>query len=486
VFLICLCGFLLSCSESDVEQPEPIVEVVDTAVPEPAETVVDTVDLPQIRERGKLVAITTYSSTSYFIYRGKRMGYEYELLTRLAEHLGLELELVLARNLDSLFNMLLDGRGDIVAHSLTVTKDRRKVVNFTEPHTITHQVLVQSKPENWRDMKRHEIERALIRNPLELIGEQVHVRENTSYYQRLLNLSDEMGGDIDIIIAPGDKETEELIQMVADGEIKYTVADQHLAEINQTYDASLDVKTQLSMPQQIAWAVRKESPQLLTAVNEWLGQIRRTADYNVIYQRYFENRKAFRRRSQSEYFSRTGGNISPFDDLIQAHADSLGWDWRLLASLVYQESRFDPKTKSWAGAVGLMQMMPATAKEFGVTDPTDPAQSLKGGTAYLRYLQVKWQDVPDSVEHLKFVLASYNAGENHVADARRLAEKHGANVDVWSGNVGEYLLLKSDPEYFNDEVVYYGYCRGEEPVEYVDDILERYEHYQRVIAADGE
>ena len=121
-----------------------------------------------------------------------------------------------------------------------------------------------------------------------------------------------------------------------------------------------------------------------------------------------------------------------------------------------------------------------------MTDLTDPEESLRGGTAYLRYLQVKWQDVPDSAEHLKFVLASYNAGENHVADARRLAEKHGANTDLWGGNVGEYLLLKSDPEYFNDDVVYYGYCRGEEPVAYVHDILERYEHYQQVIAADPE
>jgi membrane-bound lytic murein transglycosylase F len=440
------------------------------------------IDLPQIRERGKLIAITTYSSTSYFIYRGQPMGYEYELLNRLADHLGLNLEIVLAKNLDSLIAMLHEADGDIVAHNLTVTKERKQQVAFTDPHTTTFQVLVQRKPENWRQLKRHEIEDSLIRNPLDLIGKKVHVRKNSSYYERLVNLSEEMGGDIDIVAAPGDKTTEELIHMVAEGEIDYTVADQNLASINQTYDRILDVKTRLSMPQQVAWAVRKSSPKLLKAVNEWIEEMKETADYNVIYNKYFENRKAFRRRLHSQFFSRTGDKISSFDAIIRTQAERLDWDWRLLASMIYQESQFQPNKTSWAGAVGLMQMMPATAEHFGATELTDPEENIKAGVAYLSYLQKRWRDVPDSLERLKFVLGSYNAGENHVSDARRLAEKYGADPNLWDGNVAKYLLLKSKPIYYNDEVVHYGYCRGEEPVQYVREVLERYEHYRNVIA----
>ncbi|MBD3257087.1 transporter substrate-binding domain-containing protein, partial [candidate division GN15 bacterium] len=386
--------------------------------------------------------------------------------------------------LDSLPDMLHRGDGDIIAHGLTVTQERQKTLAFTHPHITTYQVLVQRKPDNWRDMKLHEINEQLVRNPLELAGKTVHVRRNSSYYQRLLNLEEEIGADIDIVAVSGDHETEELIRMVADGEIDYTVSDHNIASINKTYYTNIDIRTQLSFPQKIAWAVRKSSPLLLDTVNAWIDSMKETTDYYVIYNKYFENRKAFRRRQKSEFFSRTGNRISQYDSLIQTYADSIGWDWRLLAAMVYQESQFDPEAESWAGARGLMQMMPSTAAEFGVTDPLDPTSSIKAGSRYIRYLKELYEDVPDTVQRQMFVMASYNVGENHVADARRLAEKYGDDPSIWEDNVDKYILLKSDPDYFNDEVVRYGYCRGEEPYNYVREILARYRHYTRFISAD--
>lgn len=444
------------------------------------------VDLDTIRERGTLRAITSYSQTSYLIYRGQPMGYEYELLERLADHLDLDLKIVVAEDLDEIITMLKQGKGDIIAHNLTITRDRKKQVAFTLPHTTTHQVLVQRKPENWRQMKRHEIDAMLIRNPIDLDGKTVHVRRGSSYYDRLINLEDEIGGDIDIVTVPGSTETEELIEMVADGEIEYTIADENIAAINKTYFTDLDIGTRISLPQRVAWAVRKSSPELLEAVDEWLGEMKETTEYYVIYNKYFKNRRAFRRRVKSAFTSHSGGRLSPYDDLIKQHAEQIGWDWRFLASMIYQESEFDSTAESWAGAVGLMQMMPAIARQFGVDNPIDPAQSLAAGTAYISYLQDLYPEIEDEAIRRKFVLGAYNAGENHIADARRLAGKYGADPNVWEDSVEKYLLLKSDPEYYNDEVVYYGYCRGEETKAYVDDILERYEHYQRLIpAADG-
>ncbi|MFW5761748.1 MAG: transporter substrate-binding domain-containing protein, partial [Cyclobacteriaceae bacterium] len=215
------------------------------------------IDISEIKEKGKLTALTTYSSTSYFIYRGQPMGYEYELLERLADYLEVDLELVVADDLDSMFFQLNNGEVDIIAHGLTITNERKKWVDFTEPHITTRQVLVQRMPKNWRQMSRMQMEDSLVRNLSQLIGKNVYVRNNTSYHKRLVNLSDEIGGSIKIQEVPGYLTTEELIKKVAYGEYDYTVADQNVANINKTYYPQLDINTPVSFPQQLAWAVRK-------------------------------------------------------------------------------------------------------------------------------------------------------------------------------------------------------------------------------------
>lgn len=448
-------------------------------IPEVTEPLVE-IDLPQILERGKLVALTGYSATSYFIYRGEPMGFEYELLKLLAEDLGVDLEIVPVRNLDRIFSLLNEGKGDIVAYSMTITKARKRFVSFTDAHTLIRQVLVQRLPDNWHRMKRHEIERMLIRNVTDLIGKKVYVRKGSSYYHRLVHLSDEIGGDIDIVEVPGDVSTEELIAKVSRGEIDYTVADENLAQINATYYQNIDIETPISLPQRIAWAVRKNSPQLREAINRWLKRIKREPTFNVLYNKYHRNRRFFRQRVASEFSSLAGNKISPYDDLIKQEARKLGWDWRLLASQLYQESQFDPNARSWAGARGLMQVMPATARQMGLKRIHDPAENLAAGVRYLQWLQKRWEEIPDSLDRIKFVLASYNVGLGHVEDARNLARKYGHDPNRWE-DVAEFLLKKSKKKYFNDEVVQYGYCRGEEPVNYVTEILERYEHYKTFI-----
>jgi membrane-bound lytic murein transglycosylase F len=165
----------------------------------------------------------------------------------------------------------------------------------------------------------------------------------------LENLSDEIGGEINIIEAAPELTVEELIKKVADGEIDYTVADDNVARLNQAYYSNLDIATHLSFPQRIAWAVRKNSTQLLDTVNSWIDEMRKTSDYFVIYNKYYKNRNAYASRVKSEYFSNTGGRISEYDDLIKEFADSVNWDWRIIASVIYQESQFKTNVESWAG-----------------------------------------------------------------------------------------------------------------------------------------
>jgi membrane-bound lytic murein transglycosylase F len=176
--------------------------------------------------------------------------------------------------------------------------------------------------------------------------------------------------------------------------------------------------------------------------------------------------------------------ISPWDYKIKSISDSLKWDWRLLASLIYQESRFDPNVRSWAGACGLMQVMPETGKNFGIDIMVSPENNLKAGMLYINYLQDFFnKKIQDSTERLKFILAAYNAGAGNIMDAMKLAEKNGKNPLLWDENVAIWLQKKSEPEYYNDPVVKNGYCRGDEPVKFVSQVLERYSEYKTIIPA---
>ncbi|MEP0366755.1 MAG: transporter substrate-binding domain-containing protein [Cyclobacteriaceae bacterium] len=459
---------LLSCTQRDkasapLEKPETVVDF----------------DLDKIKERGYIVAIMDNSSTGLFLYKGHTMGYEYELLQLYAKEIGVDLRMNITTSLQEGFEKLNAGEGDILAYNLTVTKERKTRIAFTEYHNLVRSVLVQSKPDNWRDMKLHEIENTMLRNQVDLIGKTVYVRAGSSYVERLENLSEEIGGDINIIEDDPDVETEGLIRKVAEGEIPYTVADEDVALVNATYYSNLDIKTPVSFPQQVAWGVRKNAPGLLSSLNEWILTMKKTADYYVIYDKYFKSTKSSLRRTKSDYYSMTSGELSPYDDIIKKYADELGWDWRLLAAQIFKESKFNPNAKSWAGAVGLMQLLPVTAKEYGIDDLYNPADNIYAGTQHVKWLQEYWEDkVADSVERRKFILASYNVGHGHVMDAVRLTDKYGKDSQIWDDNVEEFLLKKSTSKFFDDEVVQYGYCRGIEPVTYVKKIYSIYENYK--------
>ena len=438
-------------------------------------------DFDEIVANGKLKVLIAYSATSYFLYRGQTMGYEYELLKRLAKKLNLELEIQVSRNLDEMLDELQHGNIDLVAHGLAVTQERKEQVAFIDYLYLTKQVLVQRKPDNWRKLTLDKIKESMIQDPIELIGDTVSVRKNSSYLKRLLNLSKEIGGDIVIDTLEGTISTDEIIKQVVDKKIKYTVADGNLAKINASHNPILDVSVPVSFSQRIAWAVRADSPKLLEKINSWIEEEKKGSDYYVIYNKYFENERNFKHRAKSEFYSLNKNQISAYDELIKEHAKELGWDWRLLASLVYQESQFQPNDSSWAGARGLMQMMPATAEELGVKNLGDPGESLRGGTAYLGQLYGNFEMIADSVQRIKFTMASYNCGYQHVKDAQNLAELDGLDKYTWDDNVDKMILALSNPQRYNHEAVQYGYVRGTEPYDYVMQIFNRYNRYASMV-----
>ena len=438
-------------------------------------------DLGAILKDGKLRVSTTYSSTSYFLYRGETLGFEYEMLSRFAKHLEVELEIVVATDIDSLIPNLNVGKVDLMGHGLTITKNRQQQVAFSESIYLTHQVLVQRKPENWRKMKLHEIDEYLIRDAVELEGKTISVRAKTSYYERLKNLSEEIGASITIEKLDGSLTTDEIVGMVADGKIKYTISDENLASLLAASYPILDVRVPVGLSQKSAWAARKNSPKLLNELDSWLIDFKKTADYNVIYKKYFKNKRSFKKRVKSDFYSLKTNSISKYDDLVKKESEKLDWDWRLVSALIYQESQFEVHAKSWVGAGGLMQMMPATAEEMGVKNRFDPEDNLAGGTKYLKVLYDRFDEIIDNEQRIKFTMASYNCGYSHVLDAQRLAKENGLEYLKWDDNVAEMIVALSSPKNYNKAFIKYGYVRGIEPYTYVKEIYERYAHYRAFI-----
>jgi membrane-bound lytic murein transglycosylase F len=423
--------------------------------------------LSEIKKRGKLRIVTLNSSTSYFLYKGQAMGYEYELASSFAESIGVEPEVIVAENENRLTQIMLEGKADVVAYSMPITNELKDSVLYCGKQTITHQVLVQQKiPQN-----------PILRDVTQLIGKKVFVRQDTRYYDRLVNLNQELGGGIKIYLIKKDSlSPEDLIEMVSDGKIPYTVAANNVAQLNKTYFENIDVSLKISFPQRLSWMVDKENATLAKALDSWFATSLKTVEYATLSKRYFEQSK---RAWVLPIPQITKGRISPYDDLFKKYARELDFDWRLLAALAFIESRFDPTQISWAGAKGLMQLMPRTAASVGIygKEIYDPETNIRGAVKSIRILKRLYSSIPNDTERMKFIIGAYNSGIGHIMDAQALAQKHGKSKVLWENNVSTYLILKNRSEFYNDNVCHSGYLRVEETCLYVKKVMFTYQFY---------
>jgi membrane-bound lytic murein transglycosylase F len=425
--------------------------------------------LQQIKDSGELVVLTMYSSTSYFLYRGQEMGFQYELGEQFAKSLGVKLRVEVARNARELIGMLQSGKGDLIAYNLPITKEWKDSLLYCGDEVITHQVIVQRTGKNIKPVK----------DVTELIGKDIYVKPG-KFYNRLVNLDRELGGGIHIHRVETDSiSTEDLITQVSQGEIPYTVADNDIAQINTTYYSNLDISLPISFDQRGSWAVRKDCPELAAAADKWFKANKTSPDYTASIKRYFEIRKTI---PHSPILSLLEGKISHYDKLFKKYSQDIRWDWRLLASLAYTESNFDTTAVSWAGAKGLMQLMPITARAMGMQRGQEHSadKSVKAAVKYISLIDKTFSKVPKE-ERLKFILAAYNSGIGHIQDGMALARKYGKNQYIWKNNVERYVLLKSNEEYYSDPVCKNGYFRGQETCNFVKEVTGRYEVYKKKI-----
>jgi membrane-bound lytic murein transglycosylase F len=431
-------------------------------------------DLDAIRERRVLRVLLRNNAASYFLYRGELKGFEYELAKAFAKAMRLRLEVVVPDTHAQLLEWLRDGRGDVAAGFLERDEHwLRQGIAYSRPyhHAPRHLVVAEASP---------------VRCARDLEGRRVVVRRSSPYWNDLQSLR-QRGLSFEIAAAPEDVETEELIAQVAAGEIEATVADGHLLDIELARGRAVKSAFRLTGDRAHAVAVRSNNPKLLAALNDFIKEEYRGVTYNLLYRKYFTNQRKIRDLAEGRVDSDSGNGLSPYDRWIRRYAEHYGFDWRLITAQMYQESRFDPEAKSFAGAEGLMQVMPRTAKFMGFDQLRRPEDSIHAGIKYLDWVRNRFEASLPFSERIWFTLAAYNAGHGHVQDARRLARQKGWDADRWFGHTERAMLLLSKKKYARK--ARHGYVRGIEPVSYVRNIRQRYRAYVELTEgrlSDGE
>ena len=418
-----------------------------------------------VRASGQLRMLTLSSPVTWYLWRGEPLGFEYELVRAFADSHDLDLTVIVVRDHAELVEALVAGRGDLVAAGWVETPARReRGLLFSHPYLEIRETFVT----------RGEPVAALA----DLAGRTVTVPRATSYVATLAALEG------DFAVAESDRPSDLILEAVAAGEVELTLIDSHRAELAATFEPRLTLGLALEPANHLVWAVGPGHQELKRQLDAFLEAGYRGYHWGVLRNKYFVNR---RRQARQREHRITGDQLSAYDPIVKPLAEAGGFDWRLVVAQMYQESGFDPERVSFAGARGLMQVMPRTAEELGV-DPVrlvDPATGIDAGVRYLAWTRDRFPNLPPG-ERLWFALAAYNAGHGHVRDARRLARELGFDGSLWFGHVEEAMLRLGEPEYARRAA--YGYVRGSEVTGYVRGIRDRYrayvDHFLALEAAD--
>jgi membrane-bound lytic murein transglycosylase F len=417
--------------------------------------------LEEIQKAGAITVITRNNAHCYYTYRDQPMGFEYDLAKAFADFLGVELKINVAESWNDMLPLLDRKRGDFVASSMTITPTRLRMVDFSKGYLPVQQMIIS-----------HKTNKAL-KNLDRLAGMTVHVRAGTSYEERLRALKKE--GLAVTIKLHDNVPTEDLIDDVDQGRIEITVADSNVALLNRRYYPDIRIAFPIEKPQFLGWAVKKGERALLDKINEFFETVLQDGTFQDIYNRYYAYIEKFEHLELKKFQERIKTRLPRYKKTIRLAARQHGFDWRLIAALIYQESQFRPWAKSFSGVRGLMQLTLPTARDMGVKNRLDPHESIMGGTKYLKKLYDVYDNTSDPDRTL-IAVAAYNVGKGHVKDARKIAVDMQLDPNKWSSLEKTLPLLRQRKYYKKSQ---YGYCRGVEPVFQVRRVFTYYDILKR-------
>lgn len=417
--------------------------------------------LHQIYQRDTLRIGIVNGPTSYYEGADGPSGYEYELAKIMADKLGVKLDIVTAYQTEELLQRLEQGRIDLVASGGTISPSLQQRFKLGPAYQIADEVLV------YNNTKRRPKSIADIDAPIVVLAGSSQAEALQQLKLQHPDLKVEFSENLDAT---------ELLQHVAEGKIRYTVTDSHLLSINQRFYPMLNVALTLKKNQPVAWLLpAKDDDSLYTVLIEFFGKSFENADLLTLEDKYFGHISRFNYADTVHYIEAIEKTLPRYRKLFEKHAGD--FDWRLLASLAYQESKWDPKVRSPQGVVGMMMLTVDTANLMKVSSRVDAAQSIRGGALYLKRLMDRLPERIPQPDRTWMALAGYNLGLSHIESARMLTEKQGANADNWA-EVKQRLPLLRQRKYYRQTRT--GYARGDMAVYYVENIRRYYETLQYI------
>lgn len=413
--------------------------------------------LEQIQAHGELVVISRNGPTTYYEGSDGYTGFEYTLLSGFAKDLGVELKIIEQENLDRMIDTA-GVEGHFAAAGLSITPKRSRHVEFTRPYlSVTQQLIYHTHEDRPKSVE-------------DLIGKQILVIGGSSHAERLRELQKdhptlewEERHDIEML---------DLLEMVHNQKVQYAVVDSNALQLNTALYPKAKVAFDISEPESLAWAFPKSADSsLIEAANLYLDKVEASGKLTEIKDTFYGHLGEIDYSDALVFSRRMESRLPKWSTHLQEAADKNDLDWLLLAALSYQESHWNPKAKSPTGVRGFMMLTRKTAKEVGVKNRLDPYASIRGGSEYFRKLIDRIPQTVTGPDRIWFALAAYNVGYGHLRDARKLAQQHGANPNIW-GDVMEYLPLLSKRQYYKH--TQHGFARGQEAVSYVQNIRNFY------------
>ena len=414
--------------------------------------------LERIRERGEVRVLTRNAPTTYYFGRTGPAGLEYDLVSRFAEALGVELQLVVLDGFGEVLKALERGRGDIAAAGITAIPERKERFDFGPSYQQVQQEVVCRRggfvPDTLGELPEAEL--------LVLAG--------TSYVERLQELKAKHEPKLDWRVTD-DLSSEEILERVWQEQVDCTVADSNVVAINRRYFPELKVAFPITHEQPLAWALPEGAEKLRARLVAFFDDLRANNTLKALRERYYGHITIFDYVDVATFRRRIRERLPKYRALFQRVAEEYPFSWELLAAQAYQESHWEPHARSPTGVRGLMMLTQPTARELGIDNRLDPEASVRGGAEYLQRMRDRLPDDIEEPDRTWIALAAYNVGMGHVRDARKLAQRAARNPDRWNA-LKDMLPRLSRPEYY--KTVPYGYTRGTEPVKYVDHIRQFY------------
>lgn len=428
-------------------------------------------DLDSIVKRGKINILVEHNSFNYYIYKGTPMGFQFELANDFARYIGVKCNIILSDDLNQSFADVAFDTCDVLTSDITLMPERFPGICLSDSLYSYRAVAAVYTP----NQKEHKIGEATQSDFTSWQKYHFILPDGSCFPKMLDKLSDSLGIVLKFIRFRN-TEPEQLLAMTSEGNIHATVCDEHVALANLGVLPNLKFYYLPYPPRPLGWAVSSRSPKLQKKLNEFLHSKNIIQKINFFKIKYFTPFSAFHFEN-ADFHSKKGNRLSKYDTHLKKISKKYGFDWRLMASVVYQESNFKEGYVSYNGAIGLMQLMPGTAARYGLHESSPAEKQLEGGIHLLFDINRSFLPIaPDSSERMQFTLAAYNLGDAHIYDAIELAKKNNSDPSIWK-NVEFWLDQKSKPRYYRDPVVKYGYCNARYVKIFVQQVIERYRQY---------